>query len=117
MIRQLLNWFRRGHLESGLDRELKYHVDRRVSDLMDSGLPEPEARRQATWSHALLVPVRAWDEKDFGPSTRKVSVEVWIRLKLSRSSGVSLTYGRRTYAPSDAAATKSRNSTTNSTAG
>jgi len=27
---------------------LKYHIERRVSDLMLSGLPEPEARRQAT---------------------------------------------------------------------
>src|SRR5215831_16015391 len=47
MIRQLLNWFRRGHLEGDLERELKYHIDRRVGDLMQSGLPEPEARRQA----------------------------------------------------------------------
>ena len=47
-MKQLLNWFRRRKLESDLDRELKYHIDRRVSDLMHSGLPEPEARRQAT---------------------------------------------------------------------
>ena len=47
MIRQLLNWFRRGHLESDLDRELKYHIDHRTKDLMVSGLAEPEARRQA----------------------------------------------------------------------
>ena len=46
-MRQILNWFRRGKLESGLDRELQYHIDRRVSDLMRSGLPEREARRQA----------------------------------------------------------------------
>jgi hypothetical protein len=46
-MRQLQNWFRLRNLESGLDRELKYHVDRRVADLMQSGLPEPEARRQA----------------------------------------------------------------------
>jgi predicted permease len=46
-MRQLLNWFRLRNLESGLDRELKYHRDRRVADLMHSGLPEPEARRQA----------------------------------------------------------------------
>ncbi len=44
---RLLNWFRLRNLESGLDRELKYHIDRRVADLMQSGLPEPEARRQA----------------------------------------------------------------------
>jgi predicted permease len=46
-MRRLLNWFRLRNLESGLDRELKYHIDRRVADLMRSGLPEPEARRQA----------------------------------------------------------------------
>ncbi|MBV9032952.1 MAG: ABC transporter permease, partial [Acidobacteriaceae bacterium] len=46
-MRQLLNWFRLRNLESGLDRELKYHIDRRVSDLTQSGLPEREARRRA----------------------------------------------------------------------
>jgi predicted permease len=47
-MKQLLNWFRLRRLESDVDRELKYHIDRRVSDLMLSGLPELEARRQAT---------------------------------------------------------------------
>ena len=47
-MKQLLNWFRRRDLESGLDRELQYHLDRRVSELTLSGLPEREARRQAT---------------------------------------------------------------------
>src|SRR5439155_3783620 len=42
-----LNWFRLRNLESGLDRELQYHIDRHVSDLVQSGLPEVEARRQA----------------------------------------------------------------------
>src|SRR5262249_50175150 len=46
-MRQLLNWLRRRQLENDLDRELKYHMDRRVSDLIHSGLPEPEARRRA----------------------------------------------------------------------
>jgi hypothetical protein len=46
-MKRLLNWFRLRELESDLDRELKYHVDRRVSDLIESGLPEPEARRRA----------------------------------------------------------------------
>ncbi len=45
-MKQLLNWFRRGRLERGLDRELGYHMDRRVRDLMMAGLPEQEARRQ-----------------------------------------------------------------------
>jgi predicted permease len=47
MIRQLANWFRRKKLESGLDRELRYHLERRIIDLERSGLPTGEARRQA----------------------------------------------------------------------
>src|SRR5438128_2125870 len=47
MITQLANWFRRKKLESGLDRELSYHLDRRIIDLERSGLPTGEARRQA----------------------------------------------------------------------
>jgi len=47
MITQLANWFRRKKLESGLDRELSYHLDRRIIDLERSGLPTEEARRQA----------------------------------------------------------------------
>jgi predicted permease len=46
-MKQLLNWLRRRNLESGLNRELHYHVDRRISDLVQSGVPEWEARRQA----------------------------------------------------------------------
>src|SRR5207245_9674317 len=47
MMAQLANWFRRKKLESGLDRELRYHLDRRIIDLEMSGLPTEEARRQA----------------------------------------------------------------------
>ncbi len=43
---QLFNWFRRGSLERGLDRELQYHFDRRVADFTAAGIPEPEARRR-----------------------------------------------------------------------
>src|SRR5215469_4543468 len=43
---QLFNWFRRGSLERGLDRELQYHFDRRVADLTAAGIPEAEARRR-----------------------------------------------------------------------
>ncbi len=57
-MKQLLNWFRRGQLESGLDRELHYHIDRRITDLMLSGLPEPEARRQAMLELGGLTQVR-----------------------------------------------------------
>ena len=45
-MNRILNWFRRRRLEGDLDRELQYHVDRRVTDLIHSGLPEPEARRR-----------------------------------------------------------------------
>ena len=47
MIRQVTNWFRRKNLESGLDRELHYHLDRRISDLEKSGVPASVARRRA----------------------------------------------------------------------
>src|SRR5262252_2195160 len=42
---QIFNWFRRGSLERGLDRELQYHFDRRIADLTAAGIPEAEARR------------------------------------------------------------------------
>ena len=70
-MKQLLNWFRRGNLESGLDRELQYHVDRRVSDLMRSGLPEREARRQATLELGGLTQVRE--------EVRDVWLTRWLR--------------------------------------
>src|SRR5262245_63557956 len=38
---------RRDRLERDLDRELRYHVDRRVEEMIKEGLSEPEARRQA----------------------------------------------------------------------
>src|ERR1700692_3911893 len=70
-MRHLLNWFRRGDLESGLDRELRYHVDRRVSDLMQSGMPEPEARRQVTLEVGNLTHVRE--------EVRDVWLTRWLR--------------------------------------
>ena len=70
-MRQLLNWFRRGNLESGLDRELQYHIDRRVSDLMLSGLPEQEARRQAMLELGGLTQVQE--------EVRDVWLTRWLR--------------------------------------
>src|SRR5215831_12539673 len=43
---QLFNWFRRASLERGLDRELQYHLERRVADFTAAGIPEAEARRR-----------------------------------------------------------------------
>ena len=46
---RVLNFFRgqRERLERDLARELRYHIDRRVEDLINTGLGEPEARRRA----------------------------------------------------------------------
>jgi predicted permease len=70
-MRQILNWFRRGKLESGLDRELRYHLDRRVSDIMRSGLPEGEARRQAMLELGGFTQVQE--------EVRDVWVSRWLR--------------------------------------
>src|SRR5882762_428055 len=70
-MRQLLNWFRRGNLESGLDRELQYHIDRRVGDLVRSGLPEREARRQAILELGGLTQVQE--------EVRDVWLSRWLR--------------------------------------
>ena len=44
MIR-LFNWFRRASLESGFDRELQYHFDRRVAATVAA---EPLVDREMT---------------------------------------------------------------------
>ena len=48
-MRRLLSLlgFRRDQMERDLDRELRYHLDRRRDDLVQSGLTEADARRQA----------------------------------------------------------------------
>src|SRR5579863_10148860 len=69
MIR-LFNWFRRGSLERGLDRELHYHFDRRVADLTSVGIPEHEARRRVTVELGL---VRVREE------VRDVWLTRWLR--------------------------------------
>jgi predicted permease len=70
-MKQLLNWLRRGNLEGDLDRELRYHFDRRVSDLMQSGLPEKEARRRAMLELGGLTQVRE--------EVRDVWLTRWLR--------------------------------------
>jgi predicted permease len=70
-MKRLLNWFRRRNLESGLDRELRYHLDRRISDLVLSGLPEWEARRQATLELGGLTQIRE--------EVRDVWLTRWLR--------------------------------------
>jgi predicted permease len=57
---KLLNLFprRRKQLERDLDRELRYHLDRRVEDLIARGLSESEARRQASVEFGGVPQVR-----------------------------------------------------------
>jgi predicted permease len=67
----LLNWFRRASLETDLDRELHYHIERRVGDLISSGLPESEARRQAALELGGLTQLRE--------EVRDVWLTRWLR--------------------------------------
>jgi putative ABC transport system permease protein len=48
-VSKILNAFRwkRRRMESDLERELQYHLDRRIEDLIKTGLDETEARRRA----------------------------------------------------------------------
>ncbi|MBV9267560.1 MAG: ABC transporter permease [Acidobacteriaceae bacterium] len=57
-MRKLVNWFRRDKLETSFDRELQYHLERRVSDLERTGLAASEARRHAVLELGGLVQVR-----------------------------------------------------------
>jgi putative ABC transport system permease protein len=59
-LARLLNLFRwkRDRLERDLDRELRYHLDRRVEDLIADGLSEPEARRRANLEFGGVPQVR-----------------------------------------------------------
>ena len=46
-MRKLWNLIHGQRMEHDLERELRYHLERRVADLKESGLSEPEAQRQA----------------------------------------------------------------------
>src|SRR5262245_30455278 len=70
-MKRLLNWFRRSDLEDSLDRELRYHIDRRIGDLMQAGLSEPEAGRQAALELGGLTQVRE--------EVRDVWLTRWLR--------------------------------------
>src|SRR5262245_1471006 len=71
MLKQLLNWFRLRRLESDFERELEYHIDRRVSDLMRLGLSEQQARRQAALEVGGVTQVRE--------EVRDVWLTRWLR--------------------------------------
>jgi len=70
-VRKLLNWLRLGNLESELDRELQYHFDRLVNELMAAGTSEREARRQARLELGGIEPIRE--------EVRDVWLTRWLR--------------------------------------
>src|SRR5438067_8690477 len=70
-MNRILNWFRLRRLEGDLDRELQYHIDRRVTDLIHSGLPEAEARR--------LVSLELWGATQVQEEVRDIWLTRWLR--------------------------------------
>src|SRR5262245_46632855 len=70
-MNRILNWFRRRTLEGDLDRELQYHIDRRVTDLIHSGLTEPEAKRLAAMELGGATQVRE--------EVRDIWLSRWLR--------------------------------------
>jgi len=70
-MRRLLNWFRRSKMESSLDGELRYHLERRIHDFEQSGAPAEEARRQALLELGGLVRIQE--------EVRDVWLTRWLR--------------------------------------
>src|SRR6266850_2051875 len=70
-MNRIVNWFRQRRLEDDLDRELQYHIDRRVTDLIHSGLPEPEARRR--------VALELGSETQLREEVRDIWLNRWLR--------------------------------------
>jgi macrolide transport system ATP-binding/permease protein len=57
-VRKLWNLIRGQRLEHDLERELRYHLDRRIADLQASGLSDPEAHRQAALEFGGIAQVQ-----------------------------------------------------------
>lgn len=70
-MRQLVNWFRRGKLESSLDRELRYHLERRIGDFEKTGLAPEEARRRALLELGGVAQIQE--------ETRDIWLARWLR--------------------------------------
>jgi len=90
----LWRW-RRDRLERDLDRELRYHVDRRIEDLITDGSSEPEARRQASLELGGVPQVQeavrdTWVSRSLDTSMRDVRHAI---RGLSRSWGFALGAG------------------------
>jgi predicted permease len=70
-MNRILNWLRLRRLEGDLNRELQYHIDRHVTDLIHSGLSEPEARRRAALEFGGATQIRE--------EVRDVWLTRWVR--------------------------------------
>lgn len=70
-MKQLANWFRRQSLEASLDRELRYHLERRITDFEKAGLSPSEARRQAVLELGGIAQIRE--------EVRDVWLTRWVR--------------------------------------
>src|SRR5215472_6819461 len=70
-MKQLANWFRRKKLETSLDRELSYHLERRSSDFEKAGLSASEARRRAALELGGIAQIRE--------EVRDVWLTRWVR--------------------------------------
>lgn len=66
-MKRLLNWWggRRARLERDLERELQYHLERRISDLAQSGVPRDEAQRRAVAELGGVAPVREYVQDEW----------------------------------------------------
>lgn len=70
-MNQLANWFRRKKMETSLDRELSYHLERRITDFEKAGLSTSEARRQAMLELGGITQIRE--------EVRDVWLTRWVR--------------------------------------
>ena len=74
---------RRRRMEDDLARELRYHIDRRVDDLMRGGLDEVEARRRVAIEFGGVTQVQdevrdAWEWRWLANSQRDLQYAVRI---------------------------------------
>jgi putative ABC transport system permease protein len=96
-VRRLLNYLRRSRtrLESELDRELQYHIDRRVDELVTDGLDQSEARRLAQLEIGTFSEVReAVRETWTWPTLDALALDLRYTIRsLTRNRGFTLGAG------------------------